>query len=112
MEVSNTALLESLKESVGMEVLQLIMRTYIQDSEDQCAQMAIHLREGDLHPLGRIAHSLKGSSGNLGLERAAHCAEKLQRACEAEIKPEAQELATELTQEIAAAIQKLYDFGA
>ncbi|MCV6626658.1 MAG: Hpt domain-containing protein [Cellvibrionaceae bacterium] len=61
----NQTLIDELKALMGADFSSLI-ETYMQDSQQRLAQMEVALAQGDMESLISNAHSLKGSSSNLG----------------------------------------------
>ncbi|MBA1291858.1 Hpt domain-containing protein [Pseudomonas lurida] len=53
-----------------------LLDTFLDDSQKRIE--ALRQSRGDAKALGRIAHSFKGSSGNLGAVRLAHLCQRLE----------------------------------
>ncbi|MGF6098330.1 Hpt domain-containing protein [Pseudomonas sp. 18175] len=53
-----------------------LLDTFLDDSQKRVE--ALRMARGDAKALGRIAHSFKGSSGNLGAVRLAHLCQLLE----------------------------------
>jgi histidine phosphotransfer protein HptB len=56
----------------------LLLHTYIRDATDALTDMAAALTDGDAEHLRRRAHSLKGSSANLGASLLAQHLQQLE----------------------------------
>jgi HPt (histidine-containing phosphotransfer) domain-containing protein len=56
-----------------------LMELYLEDASDKLAAMREELAEEGGGSVGRLAHSLKGSSANLGARRVAALCEELER---------------------------------
>lgn len=71
--------LEDLREAVGDvsgEFISSIATVYEQQAVQLTTEIAAAAQDGDVHRLGLLAHSLKGSSANVGGKRLADlCAE-------------------------------------
>jgi signal transduction histidine kinase/CheY-like chemotaxis protein/HPt (histidine-containing phosphotransfer) domain-containing protein len=78
-EVIDPLVLESLLELQAEgrpDLINELMELYISDTQARFTEMRAALKEQDAQSLQRVAHSLKGSSGNLGIRRMATlCAE-------------------------------------
>lgn len=59
-----------------------LMELYLEDASAKLAAMRGELAEDGGGSVGRLAHSLKGSSANLGARRVAALCEELERMCE------------------------------
>lgn len=60
------------------EFLQDLFETYMEDAHEKLDGMTQALADGDAQSLGRLAHTFKGSSGNIGAMGLSNIAEKLQ----------------------------------
>lgn len=60
-----------------------IVRQYVDQLEDEVAQLAALCAQRDWEALTRMAHTLKGSSGNMGAVVLAAAAARLERAAQA-----------------------------
>ncbi len=80
--VLDTAILEDLAASVGgdREFVVDLIRTYLDDTEDQLAAMEAAFATNDPAALIRPAHTLKSSSATLGAKRLAERARTLEIA--------------------------------
>jgi HPt (histidine-containing phosphotransfer) domain-containing protein len=76
------------------EFLRRVCGLYRQHAPDSAAQLHAGLAAGDLDAIGRLAHSLKSMSYNMGASRVAAAALELERrARENGLLPEAEALA-------------------
>tara|TARA_Y100001954_G_scaffold236450_1_gene297122 strand:- start:56 stop:418 length:363 start_codon:yes stop_codon:yes gene_type:complete len=60
------------------EFLQDLFETYIQDAHEKIDGMTKALATQDANTLGKLAHTFKGASGNIGAIKLSQIAEKLQ----------------------------------
>lgn len=67
-----------LKEIMG-EDLGVLFETFIVDSQDKISQLKDIVFSTDLDAIRRLAHSLKGSSRNVGANNLANHCEKLEQ---------------------------------
>jgi HPt (histidine-containing phosphotransfer) domain-containing protein len=63
----NLATLNELKE-VLEEGLDELLKEYLSDAPQQLSQLQVAAEAGDIPTLAAVAHSLKGSSGSLGID--------------------------------------------
>lgn len=80
------------------EVFVMILRKFAKNNKEKAQGMLDVLSHGDLHSLGEMAHTLKGSSATIGasaLEQACHALEAAvkEKKTAAEIKSLIRELA-------------------
>lgn len=70
--------LRSLNPGDGGEFLREIIAIYIEDTPQRIAELETSLAAGDVPTFTRAAHSVKGSSANLGAMTVRSVAEKLE----------------------------------
>jgi HPt (histidine-containing phosphotransfer) domain-containing protein len=75
----NTAILDELKDILEGE-FPVLLDTYIRDSIARVQELEQALAAGDATTLRKAAHSLKGSSGNLGLQLMAQYCNDIEEA--------------------------------
>ena len=75
----NKEFLEELKDIMDEE-FPLLLQTYLRESERQLQGIDQAWQAGELDDLRRSAHSLKGSSGNIGAEALAELCAELERS--------------------------------
>lgn len=73
----NSELIVELKDLMEDE-FSILLETYLQESERQFANARSAWDEQDLEGLKRFAHSLKGSSSNIGAERLSSLCGRLE----------------------------------
>jgi HPt (histidine-containing phosphotransfer) domain-containing protein len=73
----NPELLDELRMVMGTEFATLL-RAFITDSDQRMAAIDDALRTADAEQLRRAAHSLKGSTGNMGAEQMAELCRQLE----------------------------------
>ena len=71
--------LRSLNPGDGDEFLREIITIYLEDTPQRIAEMEESLAGGDTPRFSRAAHSVKGSSANLGAMTVRHVAEQLEQ---------------------------------
>ncbi|GAB4354320.1 MAG: hypothetical protein Kow0073_10940 [Immundisolibacter sp.] len=76
--VLNPALLADLREVIG-DALPTVIRTFISDSARYFAQLREAIISRDLPQTRELAHTLKGSARNIGVEQIANLAERIER---------------------------------
>jgi CheY-like chemotaxis protein/HPt (histidine-containing phosphotransfer) domain-containing protein len=84
-----------------------LVQQFIQDARMHAEAVRSSLEEGDPAGAGKAAHTLKGSSGNMGLIRLARVCGLLQMECGGHRLPEARELVNELFRELDVAVEEL-----
>ena len=72
--------LHMLVEALGEEDVAGLLEIFLGDSMEQLDVIRGHLGTGDLHALGRAAHTLKGSSLNMGAQDLASACAALEKA--------------------------------
>ncbi len=72
--------LHMLVEALGEEDVAGLLEIFLGDSMDQLDVMRGHLDTGDMQALGRAAHTLKGSSLNMGAAELASACAALEKA--------------------------------
>ena len=97
----NTEFLEEIKD-VMEEEFALLLETYLRESELQHQRIDEAWQEQGLDELRRCAHSLKGSSGNIGAEQLAALCSQLERLARDKETEEVPETIAALSQEFAA----------
>lgn len=83
LPVIDDAVLGTLRETLGDEVMESLIQTYIDDTSSRMVQAAQYFDQNDIEQLGREGHAIKGASANLGIARVAQSGEDLQHACKA-----------------------------
>lgn len=97
----NTEMLEELKD-VMEEEFPLLLETYLRESEFQHQRIDEAWREQGLDELRRCAHSLKGSSSNIGAEQLAELCSQLERLAKDEETSDVPDTLAALSQEFTA----------
>ena len=100
--VLNLEKLESLSAILPFEKVRNLLQLYLLDSEKYLALLKDARSRDALEEIGRFAHVLTGTAGNIGAEKLSAIAAALQRACRANDQGAALKLADEI--EAAAAI--------
>ena len=76
LDESVLADLRELQEEGEPDILEELIELYLEDAPSQIAALGEAVEAGEAHDVERIAHTLKGSSGNMGATRmAAICSE-------------------------------------
>jgi two-component system sensor histidine kinase/response regulator len=65
------AVLENLRELGGSEMVSELVEMFFEDASSSLSALREAVEGGDVHSVERIAHTLKGSSGNMGAKRMA-----------------------------------------
>jgi HPt (histidine-containing phosphotransfer) domain-containing protein len=78
----NMATIEELRAILGDGFAELV-EEYLKDSPRQIRQLRRAAEEGDMAQLVRAAHTLKGSSGNIGVQAVYLAAEEIERLARA-----------------------------
>ena len=76
--VLNPALLTELREAIG-DALPTVIRTFISDSARYFVQLREAIGNRNLTQTRELAHTLKGSARNLGVDQIANLAERIER---------------------------------
>lgn len=77
-EILDSAVVAELLEVGDAEFLQDLFETYMEDAREKLDGITKAMATGDAAQLGRLAHTFKGASGNIGAIRLSSIAEKLQ----------------------------------
>lgn len=85
------------------ELLLDLIQMFLDDGPEKVRAVHEGLQTGDFDKMERAAHSLKGSSGNLGARLLQDACEKIQIATRAKRLDESRDLATELDAKFAEA---------
>lgn len=64
----------------GDDFLHEILGIYLQDTPQRLAELRLHLANGDQQGFVRAAHTIKGSSSNVGAEEVRALAETLEHS--------------------------------
>jgi HPt (histidine-containing phosphotransfer) domain-containing protein len=83
------------------ELLLDLILMFLDDGPAKLQAITEGLAVGDFGKMERAAHSLKGSSGNLGAKQLQDSCEKMQAATRAHRLEESRKLAVEITQRFA-----------
>ncbi len=70
--------LQALSEDDGGEFLREILSIYLQDTPQRIAELHAAITSGDVPVFSRAAHTIKGSSSNVGAEQVRAVAEQLE----------------------------------
>ncbi len=76
------AVVESLRELGGDEMLSELTEVFLEDTSSGLAALKEASETGDAEAIERVAHTLKGSAGNMGAKRMAAICSELQDAGE------------------------------
>ncbi|MDH3641314.1 MAG: Hpt domain-containing protein [Gammaproteobacteria bacterium] len=96
----NSELIHELKELMEDE-FSLLLETYLQESEKQFTNARSAWEEQDLDALMRFAHSLKGSSSNIGAERLSSLCGRLESGAKQSEREGLPDLLAEVAAELA-----------
>ncbi|MFG0249333.1 MAG: Hpt domain-containing protein [Phycisphaeraceae bacterium JB051] len=77
-EILDPEIVNELLEVGDAEFLQDLFETYIEDAREKIQGITQAMESGDAENLGRLAHTFKGASGNIGAIELSKIAEKLQ----------------------------------
>jgi signal transduction histidine kinase/FixJ family two-component response regulator len=88
--------LESLNAILPFDKVKNLLQLYLLDSEKYLALLKEARARGELDEIGRFAHVLTGTAGNIGAEKLSAVAAALQRACRAGDRAAALKLAEEI----------------
>jgi len=95
MGAVNTEVLEQLKD-IMEEDFTLLIDTFVSDTQQRLIVMEIAIGQGDGPGLRSNAHSIKGSSSNLGAEAMSASCAKLEKAADLWQPTQLQELLEQL----------------
>lgn len=76
----NRAAIENLRELGGDEMLVELTEMFIDDAASSLSALKKSVEHGDTTRVERVAHTLKGSSGNMGATRMADICSELEQA--------------------------------
>jgi HPt (histidine-containing phosphotransfer) domain-containing protein len=78
-EILDSSIVSELLEVGDAEFLHDLFDTYIEDAHEKLDGIAKALTEHDAQAMGRLAHTFKGASGNIGASALSQIAEQLQQ---------------------------------
>ena len=107
LDRSRLADLSALSDGEDPSWITSLVQQFIQDARLHAESVTYRLEVGDTAGAGKAAHTLKGSSGNMGLIRLSRVCGLLQMECSGNRLPEARELVVELHRELDVAIEEL-----
>lgn len=84
-----------------------ILKAYVQDSTRHMKELGDRMDAGDWTLAGRSAHTLKGSSANIGAERMGELSLRMQKACEAAEAAQARGILSEMRGEFSLLAEEL-----
>jgi HPt (histidine-containing phosphotransfer) domain-containing protein len=91
--------LRSLQDEDELHLLKELIEMFLEDTEDRLVKLREAVREGDAPGLRHGAHSLRGSSANIGAPTMAQISREIERAGDSDDLGEASELLGTLEQE-------------
>lgn len=100
------SMLGSLKSLLGVK-FNLLLNTYIEDSQKRMGRMAIAVSKRDFMVINHEAHGLKGSSRNIGAVDFADICEEMETKGRVEDDQELEQLFAIVQQQFAAVCQEL-----
>lgn len=107
LPVIETSMLDEYRSSLGSDIINDLIQTYISDAEARSQEMLRFYNEGQIDDLGKEAHALKGAAANLGVQRVAEYTKQLQTACEANDTKAIADLVPKIQAEISLALGEL-----
>ncbi len=107
LDRSRLADLSALSDGEDPSWITSLVQQFIQDARLHAESVSYRLEVGDTSGAGKAAHTLKGSSGNMGLIRLSRVCGLLQMECGGNRLPEARALVVELHRELDVAIEEL-----
>ncbi|RMD74696.1 MAG: Hpt domain-containing protein [Lentisphaerae bacterium] len=66
----------------GKEIVEDLLRVYFKSFNEKLPKLRNAIADGDLHQVRELAHSLKGSSANIGLNSLAEICRKIESDAE------------------------------
>lgn len=97
-EILDPCIVSELLEVGDAEFLQDLFETYMEDAHEKLAGISKAINEHDAQAMGRLAHTFKGSSGNVGAGALSQVAEKLQHLGYSDQLEGAQQLTDQLNE--------------
>ncbi|OIN13122.1 Hpt domain-containing protein [Oceanisphaera psychrotolerans] len=73
--------LQRMERELGPEVLERLLRLFVQDGQQQSAALQRAFGERDYDAMARSCHSLKSACGSYGALRCQYLSEKLEQSC-------------------------------
>lgn len=80
LAVVETALIDQYRESLGREILNDLLETYMSDAQARVQAIVQYYQAGDVADLEKEAHAMQGAATNIGAQRVAEVAKELQLA--------------------------------
>jgi HPt (histidine-containing phosphotransfer) domain-containing protein len=77
----NKAALINLYNIGGKELVARMIDRFVESAPERVSSARLHANRNDLRTLHLIAHSLKASAGNVGVDRFRDLVERLEEAC-------------------------------
>lgn len=105
MDAVDWTVLKALCRDAGHEMIQELMRLYVNDTREQLQRLTQAFLRHDRAGIGQVAHSLKSSSANVGAHRLSALCAQLEARCKDVSHPM---LALEDAQELAVAFDEVH----
>ncbi|MBT3352014.1 MAG: transporter substrate-binding domain-containing protein, partial [Nitrospinaceae bacterium] len=99
LDLEHLSAMAKLGEASGEDILKKLIDKFFSDTPQRLSSLKEVLAGGDAQALEQQAHSLKGSSANLGARRMAEVCERLEQSAHENRIEGAEELLAEVTQE-------------
>lgn len=77
--VLDSTIISELKEIMG-EDLEMLLSTYVEDTQQKIEQLKLEINEDNADSIRRTAHSIKGSSKNVGATELADWCQQMETA--------------------------------
>ena len=91
----------------GMGLAQEVISIFLDTSDKSVGQMEFALAQADLVALGKVAHSLKSSTANVGAQRLSRYYQQLEKLCRANDLTAASAMVRQVLREHELAVKKL-----
>ena len=107
LAVVETALIDEYRQSLGREILNDLLETYMSDAQARAQSIVQYYQAGDIKDVESEATAMQGAATNVGAQRVAEVAKELQLAAAQNNTPSLKLLVPKLQAEVTLAVGEM-----
>lgn len=107
LAVVETALIDEYRQSLGREILNDLLETYMSDAQARAQSIVQYYQAGDIKDVESEATAMQGAAANVGAQRVAEVAKELQLAAAQNNTPSLKLLVPKLQAEVTLAVGEM-----